>query len=58
MASKGPKTLIGINRKMVTGDGRKHTPMEKAIKDVNRATKEAQEMVSGKKKKTIKKKKK
>ena len=58
MASKGPKTLRGINRKMVTGDGRKSTPMEKATKEVNKAMKEAQEMVSGKKKKTTKKKKK
>jgi len=58
MTSKGPKTLRGINRKMVTGDGRKSTPMEKATKEVNKAMKEAQEMVSGKKKKTTKKKKK
>jgi len=43
---------------MVTGDGRKSTPMEKATKEVNKAMEEAQEMVSGRKKKTAKKKKK
>ena len=58
MASKGPKTLRGINRKMVTGDGRKNTPMEEATKEVNKAMKEAREMIFGKTKKTTKKKKK
>ena len=58
MASKGPKTLRGINRKMVTGDGRKSTPMEKAMKGADKAAKEVQEMLYGKKKKTTKKKKK
>ena len=48
MANKGPKTLRGWERKLMTGDGRKSTPMEKAIKETNRAMEEA---IYGKRKK-------
>ncbi|GEM_PF-2490160 len=58
MASKGPKTLRGMERKVMTGDGRKSTPTEKAMKDMNKTAKEAQELLFGKKKKTTKKRKK
>ena len=58
MANKGPKTLRGVERKIMTGDGRKSTPTEKAMKDMNKTAKEAQEMFFGKKKKTTKKKRK
>jgi len=58
MANRGPKTLRGMERKIMTGDGRKNTPTEKITKDMNKTAKEAQEMLFGKKKKTTKKKKK
>ena len=58
MANKGPKTLRGMERKMMTGDGRKSTPTEKFIKDMDKTAKEAQEMFLGKQNKTTKKKKK
>ena len=45
---KGPKTLKGMMRKGITGDGRKSTPMEKAVKEANKAMAEA---FFGKKKK-------
>ena len=32
MANKGPKTLKGIERKLITGDGRKSTNAEKIMK--------------------------
>lgn len=35
MASKGPKTLRRMERKMTTGDGRKSTPMGKVMKDTD-----------------------
>ena len=52
MTQKEPKTLRGMERKMMTGDGRKSTPMEKAMKEVDKAVEEA---VFGKKKKKGKK---
>jgi hypothetical protein len=55
MASKGPKTLRGMERKMMTGDGRKSTPTEKVMKGMDKTAKEAQEMLFGKQKKTTKK---
>ena len=58
MVNKGPKTMRGMERKMMTGDGRKSTPTEKVTKDMNKTAKEAQEMLFGKNKKTTKKKKK
>ena len=54
MAQKEPKTLRGMERKMMTGDGRKSTPMVKAMKEVDKAVEEA---VFGKKKKQGRKKK-
>jgi hypothetical protein len=48
MAQKEPKTLRGMERKMMMGDGRKRTPMEKAMKEVDKAVEEA---VFGKKRK-------
>lgn len=51
---KGPKTLKGLERKLMTGDGRKSTPVEKAIKSADKAVEEA---VYGKKKKQVKRKK-
>lgn len=53
MAKKGPKTQKGQERKLMTGDGRKRTPVEKAIKEADKAVKEA---VSGKKKRAKRKK--
>jgi len=50
---KGPKTLRGQERKLMTGDGRKSTPVEKAIKESNKAVEEA---VLGKKKRVRRKK--
>jgi len=38
---KGPKTLQGMMRKEITGDGRKSTPMDKAVKEANKAVEEA-----------------
>ena len=54
MGNKGPKTLRGMGRKIITGDGRKSTPMEKAMKEGNKAVEEA---FFGKKKKKAKRKK-
>ena len=51
---KGPKTLKGLERKLMTGDGRKSTPVEKAIKSADKAI---EEVIYGKKKKQIKRKK-
>ena len=53
MTRKEPKTLRGMERKMMTGDGRKSTPVEKIIKETNKAMEEA---VFGKKKQGRKKK--
>jgi hypothetical protein len=50
---KGPKTLRGWERKLMTGDGRKSTPVEKAIKEANKAVEEA---FFGKKKRVRRKK--
>lgn len=50
--------MRGMERKIMTGDGRKSTPTEKFIKDMNKTAKEAEEMFLGKQKKTTKKKKK
>jgi len=55
MTQKEPKTLRGMERKMMTGDGRKSTPMEKAMKEVDKAVEEA---VLGEKKEKGEKKKK
>ena len=52
MAKKGPKTLKGMERKFWTGDGRKTTPMEKAMKEMK---KQAEELLFGKKEKRKKK---
>lgn len=52
-SQKGPKTLRGQERKLMTGDGRKSTPIEKAIKEANKAVEEA---VFGKKKQVKRKK--
>ena len=49
MATKGPKTVRGWERKMMTGDGRKSTPTEKALKEMGKATKD---LLSGKGNKT------
>jgi hypothetical protein len=54
IAQKEPKTLRGMERKMMTGDGRKSTPMEKAMKEMDKTMEEA---VFGKKKKKAKRKK-
>ena len=55
MVKKGPKTSKGLERKLMTGDGRKSTPMEKVVKEANKAAKEAnkamEEAIYGKKKK-------
>ena len=52
MATEGPKTVRGWKRKMMTGAGRKSTPEEKALKEMDKATKD---LLSGKgKKKGIK----
>ena len=56
---EGPKTLKGMMREGITGDGRKSTPMEKSVKEANKAmeksVKEAnkamEEAIYGKKKK-------
>ena len=53
-SQKGPRTISGMVRKLETGDGRKSTPMEKAIKEANKTMKE---VVFGKKKQGRKKKK-
>ena len=45
---EGPKTLKGMMRKVITGDGRKSTPIEKSVKEANKAMEEA---IYGKKKK-------
>lgn len=50
---KGSKTLRGMMRKGITGDGRKSTPMEKAVKEANKVVEEA---FFGKRKKQRKKK--
>jgi hypothetical protein len=50
---KGPKTLRGMMRKGITGDGRKSTPMEKAVKEANKVV---EETFFGKRKKQRKKK--
>ena len=54
ISQKEPKTLRGWERKLMTGDGRKSTPIEKAIKETNKAV---EEVVFGKKKKRGRKKK-
>ena len=51
MSKKGPKTQKGQERKLMTGDGRKSTPVEKTIKEADKAV----EGVFGKKKKMNKK---
>ena len=38
MATEGPKTVRGWKRKMMTGDGRKSTPDEKALKEMDKVT--------------------
>ena len=48
METEGPKTVRGWKRKMMTGDGRKSTPDEKALKEMDKA---AKDMLSGKGKK-------
>lgn len=37
MTKKEPKTLGGCERKLMAEDGRKSTPVEKAIKEANKA---------------------
>jgi hypothetical protein len=59
MTNKGPKTAKGRMRKQMTGDGRKSTPTEKAMKIQKEITKNVMkgqkgiidEVVYGKKKK-------
>ncbi|VUT28151.1 MAG: hypothetical protein SYNGOMJ08_00713 [Candidatus Syntrophoarchaeum sp. GoM_oil] len=53
MAKKEPKTVRGQERKLMTGDGRKRTPVEKAMKEMN---KNVEEIFFGKKKRQRKKK--
>ena len=53
MAKKEPKTLKGQERKLMTGDGRKSTPVEKITKEMN---KNLEELLYGKKSKRKKKK--
>lgn len=48
MTKKEPKTGRGWERKLMTGDGRKSTLVEKAMKETNKVVEEA---VFGKKKK-------
>jgi hypothetical protein len=65
MTNKGPKTAKGRMRKLMTGDGRKSTPTEKAMNIQKEITKNVMngqkgiidDVVYGKKRKQVKRKK-